>query len=297
MPRKRDESPGARQRPRPSTGSSTARHRWKRPLIGALVAVPVGLGVATGLVLASIPQGQGPAQAGSDVGSAFPDERLPPAVSDDDFFDGEDGTKGTDSSPSASGGSGQREATATTEGEVEASAPPKDGSDGSGSSKSGGSTASQETSRGPGSSGGSGGGGGSSASAGPSSAAPSGGSSAKASEVVSLVNAERASAGCGPLRVDDRLTTASQKHSEDMATRDYVAHETPEGKTPKDRAAEAGYTAWGGENVAGGYSSAQAVMEGWMNSKNHRENILNCDFKAIGVGEADGRWTQNFGQK
>ncbi|WP_017619355.1 CAP domain-containing protein [Nocardiopsis gilva] len=302
MPRNRDESPGARQRPRPSTRSSTARDRWKRPLIGALVAVPVGLGVAAGLVLVSVPQGHGPAQAGSDAGSAFPDDRLPPAVSDDDFFDddtdsGKDDTKGTDSAPSASGDSGQREAAATAEGKVEASESPKDDSDGSGSSKGGDSTGSAGSSSGSDSAGGSDGAGGSSASDAPSSSSPSGGSSAQTSQVVTLVNSERASAGCGPLRVDDRLTTASQKHSEDMAARDYMAHETPEGKSPQQRAQEAGYTAWSGENVAAGYSSAEDVMDGWMNSEGHRANILNCDFKAIGVGEADGRWTQNFGRE
>lgn len=54
------------------------------------------------------------------------------------------------------------------------------------------------------------------------------------------------------------------------------------------------------ENVAMGYASPTAVMDGWMNSQGHRTNILNCDAKAIGVGIAAnsaGRlyWTQMFG--
>ena len=51
-----------------------------------------------------------------------------------------------------------------------------------------------------------------------------------------------------------------------------------------------------GENIAMGYSSAQKVMQGWMNSSGHRANILNPSFTQIGVGYvADGHyWTQQF---
>lgn len=282
--RNRDESPGARQRPKPSTRSSTARDRWKRPLIGALVAVPVGLGVAAGLVLAQLPQGHGPAQAGSDVSNAFPDDGLPPAVSDDDFFP-DSGDADGGSSDSADG-EGRREAAATAEGEVKASESPEGGSGSSagGDASAPGGSGSSGGSANAGSSGGSGSPGGS-----------SGGGSGRTADVVTLANSERAAAGCEPLRVDERLTTASQKHSEDMAARDYMAHDTPEGTTPAQRATEAGYDAWSGENVAAGQRSADEVMDAWMNSDGHRANILNCDFKAIGVGEADGRWTQNFG--
>ncbi|WP_084469350.1 CAP domain-containing protein, partial [Nocardiopsis trehalosi] len=119
---------------------------------------------------------------------------------------------------------------------------------------------------------------------------------ASAQAVVELTNRERAEAGCAPLRVDGALTRASQAHSEDMAARDYMGHETPEGVGPAERAEDAGYTAWSGENVAAGYGSAEAVMAGWMDSPGHRANILNCDNTEIGVGESDARWTQNFGR-
>ncbi|WP_236542813.1 CAP domain-containing protein [Spiractinospora alimapuensis] len=114
-------------------------------------------------------------------------------------------------------------------------------------------------------------------------------------EVVRLTNSERAAAGCDALRVDDRLTQAAQDHSEDMARREYMDHETPEGLDPSDRAEAAGYDALSGENVAAGQRSAQEVVDAWMNSEGHRRNIVDCDNVAIGVGERDFYWTQKFG--
>lgn len=118
---------------------------------------------------------------------------------------------------------------------------------------------------------------------------------ATANAVVELVNEERANAGCGPVRPNDALTAAAEKHSKDMAARDYIAHESPDGTTPADRAAREGYEAALSENVAAGYDSPEAVMAGWMDSAGHRANILNCDNTAIGVGEHRNRWTQMFG--
>ncbi|GAA3749528.1 CAP domain-containing protein [Salinactinospora qingdaonensis] len=120
---------------------------------------------------------------------------------------------------------------------------------------------------------------------------------AEVAEVVELANTERADAGCEPLRVDRQLTKAAEVHSEDMATRRYMAHESPEGEGPAERAEDAGYEAWSGENVAAGYRSAEAVMAGWMDSPGHRANILNCDNRAVGVAEVDTYWTQTFGRR
>jgi uncharacterized protein YkwD len=119
-------------------------------------------------------------------------------------------------------------------------------------------------------------------------------------EVTELTNAERAEAGCGPVRPDDRLRDAARGHSEDMAEREYFSHTSPEGETPWDRAAEAGYDTPSAENIAQGFRDAESVVEAWMNSPGHRANILNCDSKATGVGvELDGSgapyWTQMFG--
>jgi uncharacterized protein YkwD len=118
-----------------------------------------------------------------------------------------------------------------------------------------------------------------------------------ADEVLRLTNAERAKAGCGPLHADSRLAAAAQGHSVDMATRDYFAHVSPEGETPWDRAAAAGYDRPSAENIAMGYRAAADVVGAWMNSAGHRQNILDCASHALGVG-FDPRgyyWTQLFG--
>lgn len=138
--------------------------------------------------------------------------------------------------------------------------------------------------------------------------APSGSRSTKAvatpeDQVTVLVNQERSKAGCGAVRTDARLRTAARGHSADMAENDYFSHTAQDGSTFVDRAAAAGYprAQAGGENIAMGYRTPAEVMDGWMNSEGHRANILNCGFKAIGVGlvrDSGGTryWTQVFGR-
>jgi uncharacterized protein YkwD len=120
-------------------------------------------------------------------------------------------------------------------------------------------------------------------------------------EVLAIVNSERTAVGCSGLTVDSRLAAAARAHSTDMATRDYFSHTTPEGVTFDQRITNAGYR-WSrvAENIAYGQRNPAAVMEAWMRSTGHRENILNCRLTQIGVGLAydpDNRpyWTQDFG--
>ncbi|WBB81963.1 CAP domain-containing protein [Micromonospora sp. WMMD882] len=118
-------------------------------------------------------------------------------------------------------------------------------------------------------------------------------------QIVALVNAERAKAGCGALTVDDKLTTAAQRHSEDQAATRKMSHTGSDGSNVGDRLARVGY-AWRGygENVAWNQSTPAAVMDAWMNSSGHRANILNCSVTEIGVGVARSNgpyWTQVFG--
>ncbi|WP_342669925.1 CAP domain-containing protein [Amycolatopsis jejuensis] len=96
---------------------------------------------------------------------------------------------------------------------------------------------------------------------------------------------------------EPHLDRAAQGHSDDMSARDYFSHDTPEGDDFADRITEAGYPRPGAENIAKGASSAEQVMQMWMNSSGHRDNILNCSLKKIGVGVATSGWywTQDFG--
>lgn len=122
---------------------------------------------------------------------------------------------------------------------------------------------------------------------------------AAAAEVLQLVNQERAQVGCSAVAANSSLTDLAQDFSEDMAARGFFDHTDPSGASPWDRAAKAGITDLGGENIARGQADAAAVMDAWMNSPGHKANILNCDFKTLGVGVHFGAggpwWTQDFG--
>jgi len=124
-------------------------------------------------------------------------------------------------------------------------------------------------------------------------------------EVAELVNLEREIENLHPLAWDDSLFAAATGHSTDMAEQDYFSHESLDGRQFYERILAAGYEYnTCGENIAAGYSTPAAVMNGWMNSPGHRANILNTAFCDIGVGYAFGSastyghyWTQEFGRR
>ncbi|QDY11496.1 hypothetical protein FJK98_07300 [Micromonospora sp. HM134] len=125
-----------------------------------------------------------------------------------------------------------------------------------------------------------------------------GGGGSQAQQVVDLVNAERAKAGCAAVTVNAKLTLAAQQHSQDQADHETMTHTGSDGSNAGQRLDRAGYT-WRtyGENVAWNQQTPAAVMQAWMNSSGHRANILNCAFTEIGVGVANGNgpyWTQDF---
>jgi uncharacterized protein YkwD len=133
-------------------------------------------------------------------------------------------------------------------------------------------------------------------------AAPANTLAAFEDEVLALTNAERAKVGCAALRLNTALRTAARNHSTDMARNNYFSHTGRNGSSPGDRMRAAGYDTSRGwaENIAAGYRTPAAVMDGWMNSTGHRNNILNCNLRALGVGAArvgTGQiyWTQAFG--
>ncbi|WFE96852.1 CAP domain-containing protein [Micromonospora sp. WMMD987] len=125
-----------------------------------------------------------------------------------------------------------------------------------------------------------------------------GGGGSQTQQVVDLVNAERAKAGCAAVTVDEKLTLAAQRHSQDQADHKTMTHTGSDGSDAGQRLDRAGYS-WRtyGENVAWNQPTPAAVMNAWMNSSGHRANILNCAFTEIGVGVANGNgpyWTQDF---
>jgi uncharacterized YkwD family protein/spore coat assembly protein SafA len=117
------------------------------------------------------------------------------------------------------------------------------------------------------------------------------------SQVVSLVNAERAKYGLPALKMDWELSRVARYKSQDMRDRGYFSHTSPTYGSPFDMMKKFGLSyRYAGENIAKGFSTPSAVVKGWMNSEGHRANILNKNFTKIGVGYvADGNyWTQMF---
>jgi uncharacterized protein YkwD len=93
-------------------------------------------------------------------------------------------------------------------------------------------------------------------------------------------------------------------HSQDMATNNYFSQTSLDGRTPAQRIRQAGYAgAYVGENIAAGRSTAQAVVDAWMQSTaGHCEAIMNSRYRVIGIGYAFNPsstygqyWAQNFG--
>jgi uncharacterized YkwD family protein len=123
----------------------------------------------------------------------------------------------------------------------------------------------------------------------------SAGMSAYQSQVVDLVNQERAKAGLSALKVDALLTKVATEKARDMDVNNYFSHTSPTYGSPFDMMRQFGVTySYAGENIASGQRTPQEVMTAWMNSAGHRANILNSNFTKIGVGYVNGEWVQEF---
>lgn len=123
-------------------------------------------------------------------------------------------------------------------------------------------------------------------------------SSSYALEVLSLVNAERAKAGVGALKMDASAERAANIRAKEI--QQTFSHTRPNGSGFNTALTEAGvnFRAYG-ENIAYGQNSPQEVMQVWMNSAGHRANILNGSFTSIGIGHTEtgngvDYWTQLF---
>jgi uncharacterized protein YkwD len=131
-------------------------------------------------------------------------------------------------------------------------------------------------------------------------------------QVFTLTNQRRAAgANCGgtvrapapALTLDARLQCAARKHSKDMATKNFFSHTGSDGSSFGTRLKSAGYTfRTAGENIAAGQSTPAAVVDAWMNSSGHCNNIMNPSLKNLGVGyffsgtaSFKHYWTQDFG--
>ena len=119
-------------------------------------------------------------------------------------------------------------------------------------------------------------------------------------QVLTLVNAERKKEGKAPLAMDAKLREAAKVRAEEISREGHFSHERPDRSFFFSIYDEFNISyAFQGENIAMGYGTPAAVMEGWMNSEGHRENILTDEYSAIGIGcykkEGNIYWVQLFG--
>jgi hypothetical protein len=123
--------------------------------------------------------------------------------------------------------------------------------------------------------------------------------SAFLNRVVELTNVERAQQGLAPLTFNPQLAAAAQVHSANMGIRDFIAHTDPvDGTKADNRVTSQGYNYQTvAENIAGGQPTPEQVVLEWMNSPEHRVNILSPAVTEIGVGyhfEVDDTGDVNF---
>ncbi|MCR5833423.1 MAG: CAP domain-containing protein [Selenomonadaceae bacterium] len=99
-------------------------------------------------------------------------------------------------------------------------------------------------------------------------------------EVLYLVNVERAKVGVAPLRLAEDLNYAADIRAREIV--EYFSHDRPDGSDCFTVIERKGRTH--GENIAAGQDTPEDVVDSWMNSEGHRENILDPRFKEIGIG-------------
>jgi uncharacterized protein YkwD len=109
-----------------------------------------------------------------------------------------------------------------------------------------------------------------------------------AAEMLARVNDIRRRFGLPAMRRSPLLDRLSQEHAEDMLARSYSGHRTPEGLGPSDRAWAGGYGEGIGENIVEQRFSVAAALEAWLDSRDHRRNILDPGCREMGLGVALG---------
>jgi len=111
----------------------------------------------------------------------------------------------------------------------------------------------------------------------------------EANVLIDETNQQRVANDLPDLQVSPLLTAAAQDKANDEATKGYFAHTSPQGLTPWYWFQQVGYNFdYAGENLAVNFSDSQDVTTAWMNSPEHRANILSTDFTQIGMATAQG---------
>jgi hypothetical protein len=112
--------------------------------------------------------------------------------------------------------------------------------------------------------------------------------------IISQTNDKRAENSFGPLTESESLDKAAELKLSDMFAGNYWEHVSPSGVQAWDFMKQAGYTyKYAGENLAKGYYDSGTVVDAWMDSKTHKDNLLNANYTetgvAVGSGKLDGK--------
>ncbi|MDD3662487.1 MAG: CAP domain-containing protein [Candidatus Pacebacteria bacterium] len=116
------------------------------------------------------------------------------------------------------------------------------------------------------------------------------GSKLSSSGIINIINKERTSRGLEPLRQNSKLVFSAEKKLQDMFVKQYFEHISPEGIGIGDLASQISYEYITiGENLAlGSFSENKSLVEAWMASEGHRQNILNKNYNETGVAVRSG---------
>lgn len=109
-------------------------------------------------------------------------------------------------------------------------------------------------------------------------------------ELLSYTNKKRSEKGLSPLTLDPLLTVAAHEKAQDMFENNYWAHNSPSGTTPWVFIKKSGYTyTYAGENLARGFNTSPSVVDAWMASPTHRDNMLSSSYENVGFAVVSGR--------
>ncbi|MCL4397686.1 CAP domain-containing protein [Patescibacteria group bacterium] len=110
-------------------------------------------------------------------------------------------------------------------------------------------------------------------------------------DLLKYTNDQRVAAGQMPLKLNDQLNRAAEAKAADMFANQYWAHTSPQGKDPWSFITAAGYSyLFAGENLARDFGDSKSVVDAWMNSPSHRENLLNSRYADVGFAVVNGKY-------
>lgn len=110
-------------------------------------------------------------------------------------------------------------------------------------------------------------------------------------DLLADTNEKRQVAGVGSLKINDQLNAAAAAKAADMFAHQYWAHTSPLGKDPWTFISASGYTyVFAGENLARDFGDSRGVVDAWMNSPSHRDNLLNSRYQDVGFAVVNGKY-------